>query len=71
MNRAIGLPDLFESCLARQQPFHWLAEMLRNPQENLCTDFALPFFVTGQLPLANPKLPGKVRLARIKAPQFA
>lgn len=63
-----GWSELGLSC---QQPFDALAEMLRDPKEDFRTDLAFPLFITRQLALADPKLPGKVLLLRIKAPQFA
>ena len=57
--------------LAGQQPFDALAETQGDPQQHRCPNLALAFLVTRQLPLADPELPGKVCLLRVKAPQLA
>lgn len=62
---------LFASSLTRQQPLNPLSKSPRDPHQDIGPDLTLPFFVPGQLSLADPKLPGEGCLSRIEAAELA
>jgi hypothetical protein len=59
-----------ESSLAGKQPLDALTIPARDSEQDLGPDLAVPFFVPGQLPLANAQRAGEVVLGCIKTAQL-